>query len=137
MIGVAPPGRLRTACLDLRRDPAALLDAMARIRTSDGVICCCRACNRCRDPHGDDNSACADCVSSCSHLSLGSWEGVDLLLASRFFVRSMLAPPPGTCSPWIARELVAPGGFVFVHHFRDGVQVSSITLLNIDKRLFN
>ena len=79
-------------------------------------------------------------------LPRGSFRGgVDLLVISRFFMRVLLQrpppgdaepplfasssslsssppPPPSRCAGWAAAELVAPGGVVFWHHFRDGVQ---------------
>jgi len=72
--------------------------------------------------------------------------GVDLLVVSRFFQRALLRDPdkgdtqlqPQPLQPpsqavqqqqqqqqkqgWAAADLVAPGGVVFWHHFREGVQ---------------
>ena len=73
--------------------------------------------------------------------SLGSFDhGVDLLLVGRFFYRPLLdkglsdnsangfslaptsAPAASKEALLTAREMVAPGGLVFWHHFRDGCQ---------------
>ena len=114
-------GRLQTAVVDVRRNPADLLRALTSCDAAarGGAIGHLELAGA--EVPGSSIVGSAS-SSEARGDSLGTFAGgVDLVVVSRFFYRPLLRVEPEP-NPWAVQSLVAPGGVVFWHHFRAGVE---------------
>lgn len=96
---------VQAVLLDVKKDPYSLLK---RFTFSDN-----------RDNRDSDRDSDRDSVRDNSVSSGSAGRRVDLVLVGRFFSRPLL-------ELGILKDMISPGGFIFFHHFLDGVQHHSI-----------